>query len=546
MADIPYKFYIQSGGTPQLLPGTNTPSGAQETDFGGALNAYLSRIQNIYNTSSQAAPNNALAASQLPGIQQSLQQAQDIYNRYKSNSLTDADFQSLAQQFGGTPDVLRQIAQGQQVGSGYSQQVDPISGELGFGLTSVFDQSRQSGNMTPQQIQEQNAKFAKDPTLNTATPGTFTINQMVDQEGFNKGIDTLGLDNMGSSQLQDILKNLGSGTGNIDLNSLFGGTQDQAVQQAQQQYMDTQKKLNDFYTSFQAGQNKIEGQTIPMEFIQGQQAGLARQAQAQESNLQRGEQIAQQGLQFALQNQKTGEERKQTFMDYAIKLFSLNQDQKKYAAAEEQQKFENTLAQKKFDLQAATLPLEKAKLQAEIFKLQADAKSSKALASNGLLQAVFANPELFNQLTPTQKGALAPDLAKLGFTNFGKAISPQQQQTQANVESGLRALSTMQQEINKGLLFQASFPFSPGARTLATARNEVADVITRLRTGAALNEQEEAFYKKQMPSFLDSQDTINYKLKLFTDLFNRLSFQGTQSYGGSSGSTNSDPLGLFQ
>lgn len=98
--------------------------------------------------------------------------------------------------------------------------------------------------------------------------------------------------------------------------------------------------------------------------------------------------------------------------------------------------------------------------------------------------------------------------------------------TRENALSGLRALDVVQKEIKEGgrfLLAKAVLPFSPGARTFATASREVADVITRLRTGAALNVNEEKFYRKQIPNVLDSQKTINYKISLLQTLFDRLS-----------------------
>jgi len=98
--------------------------------------------------------------------------------------------------------------------------------------------------------------------------------------------------------------------------------------------------------------------------------------------------------------------------------------------------------------------------------------------------------------------------------------------TKENALSGIRALNTIESEIRRGgrgLLLLADLPGSLGARTLATARREASDVITRLRTGAALNENEEKFYLKQLPNSFDGDKTIQYKMGLLRTLFSRMS-----------------------
>ena len=104
-------------------------------------------------------------------------------------------------------------------------------------------------------------------------------------------------------------------------------------------------------------------------------------------------------------------------------------------------------------------------------------------------------------------------------------LNAQQQKNATNAQSGLKAIDRLEQEITKNpnALGQAWLPGSPGARILKTARGEAADVLTRLRTGAALNEEEQRFYQGQLPQLFDSPETIQYKLELFRDLFNEIS-----------------------
>mgnify|MGYP001569517076 CR=1 FL=1 len=117
--------------------------------------------------------------------------------------------------------------------------------------------------------------------------------------------------------------------------------------------------------------------------------------------------------------------------------------------------------------------------------------------------------------------------------------------TRENAISGLGALKVVEEEINKDMkiLLKAAVPGAIFARKFETARKEASDVITRLRTGAALNESEERFYKSQLPSILDygNKEAINYKIELFRNLFERLQKSSPiQSFQ----SENNDPLGI--
>ena len=111
----------------------------------------------------------------------------------------------------------------------------------------------------------------------------------------------------------------------------------------------------------------------------------------------------------------------------------------------------------------------------------------------------------------------------LGEVERQKPLTAQQQKDKNNAESGLRniyAIETILQE-DPLAAYKAAIPGSPGARTFQAARKEAGDVLTRLRTGAALNEEEMRFYQSQLPQPFDSAETIQYKLKIFKDLFSQ-------------------------
>lgn len=107
-----------------------------------------------------------------------------------------------------------------------------------------------------------------------------------------------------------------------------------------------------------------------------------------------------------------------------------------------------------------------------------------------------------------------------------------QQQTNAtNAMSGLQALQTVRDILAKdpnslyyagnGLLRM----FSPNGQKLHAALNEAKDVLTRLRTGAALNADEIKFYNEYLPSAFEQASTSD-KLSRLESIYNRVSEAG--------------------
>lgn len=112
-----------------------------------------------------------------------------------------------------------------------------------------------------------------------------------------------------------------------------------------------------------------------------------------------------------------------------------------------------------------------------------------------------------------------------------KPLSAEASKIVANANSGLKSLDQLRGIIDKqggvsaGTLVPGRDLFgNAGANILGTASFDTAaknvlDVITRLRTGAALTESEEAFYKSQIPQAFDSPEVRAQKLQMFEDLF---------------------------
>lgn len=111
-----------------------------------------------------------------------------------------------------------------------------------------------------------------------------------------------------------------------------------------------------------------------------------------------------------------------------------------------------------------------------------------------------------------------------------KPLSAEASKVLSNANSGLKSLDQLESMIAKGGVPKGTLV--PGRGLLggvvgnaagtagydAAARN-ISDVITRLRTGAALTEAEAAFYNNQLPQAFDSPEVIQQKLGTFRDLF---------------------------
>lgn len=115
-----------------------------------------------------------------------------------------------------------------------------------------------------------------------------------------------------------------------------------------------------------------------------------------------------------------------------------------------------------------------------------------------------------------------------------KPLSAEASKVLANANSGLESLGQLSDMIDKsGVPLGTVLPGRDmlgglGASILGTsgydtAAKNVADVITRLRTGAALTEAEEKFYKAQLPQAFDPDDVKQQKIQMFADLFNSIS-----------------------
>lgn len=112
-----------------------------------------------------------------------------------------------------------------------------------------------------------------------------------------------------------------------------------------------------------------------------------------------------------------------------------------------------------------------------------------------------------------------------------KPLSAEASKVIANAQSGLKSLDQVEGMIARdpSLLGKTAVPFREqlgglgasvlGTSSYDTAARNIADVITRLRTGAAITKNEESFYRSQLPQPFDPPETVQQKLQMFRELF---------------------------
>lgn len=179
-------------------------------------------------------------------------------------------------------------------------------------------------------------------------------------------------------------------------------------------------------------------------------------------------------------------------------------------------------------------------LRLDMDRLRLDMANERNEFARGNLQARMGElrtkqmrleAELFGTVsgTPIPGGPTTAEGQPMGTRTFSAMKrAPETVKQEENAADGLRALDDIEKELGKTVgpggevTFTAageklpllSLPFSPGARVLRNARDAAVDVITRLRTGAALNMNEEKFYANQVPTLADLTEPRAIQVKL--------------------------------
>jgi hypothetical protein len=136
--------------------------------------------------------------------------------------------------------------------------------------------------------------------------------------------------------------------------------------------------------------------------------------------------------------------------------------------------------------------------------------------------ALDGNKEAFAELQSLYE--LLPQAAS-------QKLNSTQVQQANNSQSGLNSLSTIAQILqqNPNAAKLASLPGGSFTQSITgtgeyqAAVNNATDVIGRLRSGGAINSDEEKRFRSLLPAAFDDEQTVHYKLSTLADLFERFS-----------------------
>lgn len=242
-------------------------------------------------------------------------------------------------------------------------------------------------------------------------------------------------------------------------------------------------QLSNLTTGADLGVNNLEGQGrgIPLSLVRGQQEKLLKQAAIQTQPLQKQLELLQAKRQAQMEGAKAGMDYTKTkATDYKSvgageTLIDPTTGQVIYQGQPKEQSMSekygtgmigeyNFYSDQEKQLGREPLSFDTYQSRDANRKLKASTVGSDN-ESYSLAQTVLNNPSLFNQLTATEKGKVAPALAAMGFTAFGKPLSDtaikeitEKQVALENIESLSESISDNKQYIGPVSGFQAWNP----------------------------------------------------------------------------------------
>ena len=149
--------------------------------------------------------------------------------------------------------------------------------------------------------------------------------------------------------------------------------------------------------------------------------------------------------------------------------------------------------------------------------------------NTGLAKTVFANPILYDDLTPSIKAAIAPDLASMGFTGFGKKLSDAAITKLSDSRNAISSLKDLRDILLKNERYigpvagwQATNPWSP-ARQAQSDIDRVRQRVGKAMEGGVLRKEDEEKYKKILATLNDTPSTAIYKVdQIISNLENEI------------------------
>lgn len=179
-------------------------------------------------------------------------------------------------------------------------------------------------------------------------------------------------------------------------------------------------------------------------------------------------------------------------------------------------------AQSAAEFRAAMLDLRKTMVD-DAHQKFTEARSPEAIAYK--TDQVLKRKITIKDLGAAEKPLIEAELRRRGL-DLPRTLTALEQNAQTQAIAGLAAIDTMDAMLKKDPLLpeKAVVPgllgrMVPGVSSFKTVRGEASDILSRIRTGAAINESEIKIYTNMLPAAGDPPDAVQTKTAQFRGLF---------------------------
>lgn len=200
----------------------------------------------------------------------------------------------------------------------------------------------------------------------------------------------------------------------------------------------------------------------------------------------------------------------------AIKAFSDSRDAARDPSVAADRTADNTRADAQLELSRGQLEVSRGQLA--LARQRATKPGATAGDKDGLVDAVIASPGLWDQLTPTEKGKIAPELNRRGFGDLGKPLAGAAVTKISDSKTAVDSLRDLKQVLkdNEQYIgpiagFQALNPYSDANKAQAKI-DLVRQRVGKSLEGGVLRKEDEEKYKKILATLRDTPSTAVSKI----------------------------------
>ncbi len=151
--------------------------------------------------------------------------------------------------------------------------------------------------------------------------------------------------------------------------------------------------------------------------------------------------------------------------------------------------------------------------------LESGKKAQTELARKQLADVILEHPDLYDQLTPTEKGHVSVDLAAKGFTGFGKPLGAGEIKKLSESRTAVDDLKTLRKTVvdNPTLIGPVSglasmIPYATKHKEVQAQMNLVRQRIGKALEGGVLRKEDEEKYKQILSTMTDTPELALSKI----------------------------------